>query len=75
MRRVAEEMGIRAPSLYKHVANKEDIEAGLQERALRNLAAVLAPAIAPHDPYQGSLSVSRQCPAFTTCPTPSSLVT
>ena len=24
--------------------------------------------IAPHDPYQGSLGVSRQCPAFTTCP-------
>lgn len=44
MRRVAEEMGIRAPSLYKHVANKDDIEAGLQERALRNLTAVLAPA-------------------------------
>ena len=44
MRRVADEMGIRAPSLYKHVPGKEDIEAGLQERALRNLAAVLAPA-------------------------------
>ena len=44
MRRVAVEMGIRAPSLYKHVANKEDIEAGLQERALRVLAAALAPA-------------------------------
>jgi AcrR family transcriptional regulator len=44
MRRVAEAMGIRAPSLYKHVANKDDIEAGLQERALRNLTAVLSPA-------------------------------
>jgi peptide/nickel transport system permease protein len=33
-----------------------------------SLAAVTAPLIAPHDPYQGSLSVSRQCPAFTTCP-------
>ena len=43
MRRVAEAMGIRAPSLYKHVTNKDDIEAGLQERALRNLTAVLAP--------------------------------
>jgi AcrR family transcriptional regulator len=44
MRRVAEAMGIRAPSLYKHVAGKDDIEAGLQERALRNLTVVLAPA-------------------------------
>jgi len=44
MRRVAEAMGIRAPSLYKHIANKDDIEAGLQERALRNLTAVLSPA-------------------------------
>jgi peptide/nickel transport system permease protein len=32
------------------------------------LAAIAAPLIAPHDPYQGNLSVSRQCPAFTTCP-------
>ena len=31
MRRVAEEMGIRAPSLYKHVTSKDDIEAGLFE--------------------------------------------
>jgi peptide/nickel transport system permease protein len=30
--------------------------------------AITAPLVAPHDPYQGSLSVSRQCPAFTTCP-------
>lgn len=44
MRRVADEMGIRAPSLYKHIANKDDIEAGLQDRALRNLTAVLEPA-------------------------------
>jgi AcrR family transcriptional regulator len=43
MRSVAAAMGIRAPSLYKHVANKEDIEAGLQERALRALAEALAP--------------------------------
>jgi peptide/nickel transport system permease protein len=30
--------------------------------------AIAAPLIAPHDPYQGSLEVSRRCPAFTTCP-------
>ena len=44
MRRVAEVMGIRAPSLYKHVTSKDDIEAGLQERALRGMAVALAPA-------------------------------
>jgi AcrR family transcriptional regulator len=43
MRRVADEMGIRAPSLYKHVRSKEDIEAGLQERALVSMAKALAP--------------------------------
>lgn len=41
MRRVADEMGIRAPSLYKHVRNKDDIEAGLQERALVSMAQAL----------------------------------
>src|SRR5262249_22541502 len=35
---------------------------------LISLAAISAPVIAPHDPLQGSLGVSRQCPAFTTCP-------
>jgi AcrR family transcriptional regulator len=44
MRRVAEVMGIRAPSLYKHIASKEDIEAGLQERALRDMTVALEPA-------------------------------
>lgn len=42
MRRVAEEMGIRAPSLYKHLRSKDDIEAGLQERALVSMAQALA---------------------------------
>jgi len=31
-------------------------------------AAIAAPWFAPHDPFQGSLTVSRRCPAFTTCP-------
>jgi len=33
MRRVADKMGIRGPSLYKHVANKDVIEAALQQRS------------------------------------------
>jgi peptide/nickel transport system permease protein len=42
--------------------------AGIVILAIIAVAAVAAPLVAPHDPYQGSLSVSRQCPAFTTCP-------
>lgn len=44
MRRLAGELGIQAPSLYKHVDGKERIEAELQERALTQLAAALQPA-------------------------------
>jgi AcrR family transcriptional regulator len=44
MRRLAEELRIQAPSLYKHVAGKTDIETALQQRALERLGAVLAPA-------------------------------
>ncbi|MCX5122100.1 TetR/AcrR family transcriptional regulator [Micromonospora sp. NBC_00362] len=42
MRRLAAELGMRAPSLYKHVANKAEIHAALQRRALEYLAGVLA---------------------------------
>jgi AcrR family transcriptional regulator len=38
MRELADRMGIRAPSLYKHVKDKDDIIAGVQERALLDLA-------------------------------------
>jgi AcrR family transcriptional regulator len=44
MRELAARMGIRAPSLYKHVRDKDDIVAGLQERALIDLARHLADA-------------------------------
>ncbi|WP_426592891.1 TetR/AcrR family transcriptional regulator [Cellulomonas sp. McL0617] len=37
MRALAARMGIRAPSLYKHVRDKDDIVAGIQERALVDL--------------------------------------
>jgi AcrR family transcriptional regulator len=42
MRELASRMGIRAPSLYKHVRDKDDIVAGVQERALIDLARHLA---------------------------------
>ena len=44
MRELATRMGIRAPSLYKHVSDKADILAGLQERALLDMAQHLAAA-------------------------------
>jgi AcrR family transcriptional regulator len=45
MRRLAAELGMQAPSLYKHVKDKAEIEAALQERALRQQAAVLGDAV------------------------------
>ena len=42
MRRLAEAMGIRAPSLYKHVRSKEDLEALLMAEAFRGMGAATA---------------------------------
>src|SRR5215204_1764131 len=42
--------------------------AGVIILLLITAAAIAAPWVAPHDPYAGSLGVSRRCPAFTTCP-------
>ena len=42
---------------------------GLVLLSIIALAAIFAPLIAPHDPLVGDLDDSRQCPAFTTCPT------
>jgi AcrR family transcriptional regulator len=43
MRRLGDELGMRAPSLYKHIAGKDDIEVALQARGLAGLAQALAP--------------------------------
>jgi AcrR family transcriptional regulator len=51
MRKLADRMGIRAPSLYKHVEDKDDILAGVQERALldmgRHLSAATGQGLVP----------------------------
>lgn len=39
MRRVASELGIKAPSLYKHLGSKAELEAALQQTALEEQAA------------------------------------
>jgi AcrR family transcriptional regulator len=47
MRRLAEHMGIKAPSLYKHVEGKEDLEALLMAEAFRELGRQLHDAVDP----------------------------
>lgn len=41
MRRLAERLGIQAPSLYKHFRDKAELEAGLAALALEELASLL----------------------------------
>ncbi|MFF0738915.1 TetR/AcrR family transcriptional regulator [Streptomyces sp. NPDC004111] len=41
MRRIAERVGIRAPSLYKHFPDKAAVEAGLQVQGMTRLAEVM----------------------------------
>ena len=45
MRALAERLGMRAPSLYKHVADKEELEALLIAEALREMGAALRVAL------------------------------
>ncbi len=52
MRRLAEEMGIRAPSLYKHFAGKAEVESAVIEDALFDIGDVTHRAV--HEP--GALS-------------------
>jgi len=45
MRRLGERLGIRAPSLYKHFAGKEELEAVLMAEALEEIGVALAEAL------------------------------
>jgi AcrR family transcriptional regulator len=44
MRRLADELGIRAPSLYKHFADKAELEAALMAKGLEEFDTALASA-------------------------------
>jgi AcrR family transcriptional regulator len=44
MRRIAAELGIRAPSLYKHIADKSEVEVALIAEGLQELGQALAAA-------------------------------
>ncbi|GHF42161.1 TetR family transcriptional regulator [Streptomyces mashuensis] len=50
MRALAERLGIRAPSLYKHFRNKEAVEAALVEDALADMGTALHTALAGASP-------------------------
>ena len=62
MRRVAESLGIKAPSLYKHFPDKGALEAALIEDALAEMGAVLHAALARpgrHAPVAALLAAYR----------------
>ena len=63
MRRLAEEVGIRAPSLYKHVRDKAAIEALLVEDALAEVGEALHATVArpgPEGPVAALLAAYRR---------------
>jgi AcrR family transcriptional regulator len=49
MRRLGERLGIKAPSLYKHFAGKEDLEAALMAVTLEEIGTTLAAAVRDGD--------------------------
>jgi len=64
MRRLGEELGIRAPSLYKHLTSKKAIEVALIEDAFRDIGAALRAALegqdSPLDATRSLLATYRQ---------------
>ncbi|MFE3198692.1 TetR/AcrR family transcriptional regulator [Embleya sp. NPDC059237] len=54
MRRIAERIGIKAPSLYKHFADKSAVESALIAQAMAELAETLEAAEAASDGSAGS---------------------
>ncbi|MHB1784964.1 MAG: TetR/AcrR family transcriptional regulator [Acidimicrobiales bacterium] len=61
LRQIAGELGIRVPSLYKHLAGKQAIEAALIEVALGELGTVLRAAVAAGGP---ETAISRLLGAY-----------
>src|ERR1700712_32057 len=50
MRNVAAEIGIRAPSLYEHVADKRALESAIIAAGLREQGVAMSPALLAADP-------------------------
>ena len=58
MRRVAERVGIRAPSIYKHVADKQELEAALVSDGFEELTAAFGEALEGADDRLGAVAVA-----------------
>ncbi|HET6171112.1 MAG TPA: TetR/AcrR family transcriptional regulator [Gaiellales bacterium] len=58
MRRIAERLGIRAPSLYKHFPDKQSLEAAIISAAFEEQADVFERAVAGSDDPLGELAVA-----------------
>ena len=69
MRRLADRVGIRAPSIYKHLADKEALEVALTADGLREFAEAARPR-PPAPPIPWPLSGARTGPS--PAPTPTS---
>ncbi|MEW2354826.1 TetR/AcrR family transcriptional regulator [Spirillospora sp. NPDC029432] len=60
MRVLADRIGIRAPSLYKHFPDKEGVEVALIERGLAEMGAALRAALGGPDPVPALLRAYRE---------------
>lgn len=60
MRRVAERLGIRAPSIYKHLDGKQALEAALVSTAFAELAEAFETALAGPDPLAAVAATYRR---------------
>lgn len=60
MRRLADDLGMRAPSLYKHFRNKSDLETALVEDALQEIGLASHEALRSTDPLAGLLDTYRR---------------
>ena len=58
MRRLAERLGIRAPSIYKHFPGKQALESALISVAFEQVAALFAAAIADAEDPAGALAAA-----------------
>ena len=60
MRGVAERVGIRAPSIYKHLPDKEALEDAIISDGFAELAEAFAPALAARDPLSALAAAYRR---------------
>jgi AcrR family transcriptional regulator len=59
MRRIADRLGIRAPSLYKHLADKAALEAALISAGFEEQAAIFEEAVRAPDPFTALANAYR----------------